>query len=95
MKSDDRITIEQERTNDMTRRDKLKEAMRAAQSIPDRLLASAERNALETRREIQKLKDMLRRHPSSRCVEGLLLLAENQLAIYQVDIAEMKEFHGK
>ena len=91
----DRITFEQDQENKFNRRNDLKRAMAESKSIPEYLLAAAEFNALESRKEIQKLKDILRKHPDQKTEQALLQIVKNQLAMYEVDIAEMREFYGK
>jgi hypothetical protein len=91
----DKITLEQDRLNQFNRKNELQGKMEKAKSIPDYLLASAEFNALECRKEIQKLKDILRKYPDKKTEKALLELAKGELSLYEQDIAEIKEFYGK
>lgn len=93
--NNDRITIEQERINNLRRRGELAGIMADSKSIPEYLLAAAEYNALQARKEIQKLKDILRKHPDANTENALMQIVRNELAVYEVDIAEMREFYGK
>ena len=88
----EKITLDQDRTNQFNRRNELKAQMIKTTSIHEYCLAAAELNALEARKEIQKLKDILRKHPDSKTEQALLQIVKNQLAMYEVDIAEMREY---
>jgi hypothetical protein len=93
--SGDRITGEQDQINQFNQRNELQEIMGKAKSVPEYLLASAALNALECRKEIQKLKDILRKHPDKKTEKALLELAKSELSLYEQEIAEMREFYGK
>lgn len=91
----ERPTVESLRIDEVKRRRYLEKEIEDHKTIPDILIEAAETNARDCRKEIQKLKDILRRHPDAKTESVLIQIARNQLVIYQVDIAEMREFYGK
>jgi hypothetical protein len=61
----DKITLAEDREGQFKRSNELNQIMSETKSIPEYLIASAEFLALRSRREILKLKDILRKHPDS------------------------------
>lgn len=95
MNTPEKVTGEQDRINQFNRRNELRKTTEQAKSIPEYLLASAEFNALECRKEIQKLKDILRKYPDKQYTQKLLKLTESELSLYEQDVTEIKEFYGQ
>ena len=93
--SGDRITLAEDRERQFKRASELNRIMSETKSIPEYLTASAEFLAIKCRREILKLKDILRKYPDSKTEQALIELAKEQLKLYETDIAEMKEFYGQ
>ncbi|MGO9139160.1 MAG: hypothetical protein ACLP9S_13855 [Syntrophales bacterium] len=91
----DHPTVESLRVNEVKRRRYLQREMEEHKTVPEILIEAAETNARDCRKEIQKLKDILRKCPDAKTESALMQIARNQLAMYQVDIAEMREFYGK
>lgn len=64
-------------------------------SIPQILIESLEKDARETRQEIQQLKDYLRKHPDREFMVRFITLTKQQLTFYDEQIKEMRYFYGR
>ena len=96
MKSEpERPTVESLRIDEVKRRRYLEKKMEDHKTIPEILIASAEAGARGCRKEIQGLKDRLRRNPLLPCTANLLEHEFERLGMYEQDINDMREFYGK
>lgn len=71
-----------------------KEAARG-KSIPTLLIEAAEREAAECRKEVLKLKAVVRKHPD-KVFTGILLNQEIERQVfYDMVVKEMRDYYGK